>query len=45
MVRGKEDFVYQKYLQQYLDVLHIEGIYSPNIKKKIIEFEDFEDYY
>lgn len=44
MVRGKEDFVYQKYLQQYLDVLHIEGIYSPNIKKKIVEFEDYEDY-
>lgn len=42
MVRGKDDFVYQKYLQQYLNILHNENIYSTNIKKKIIEFEDYE---
>lgn len=37
MVRGKEDLVYQKYLKQYLEILHKENIYSHSIRKKIIE--------
>lgn len=39
MIRGKEDLVYQKYLKQYLDILHKEDIYSTNIRKKIVEDE------
>lgn len=49
MVRGNEDLVYQKYLSQYLDILHRENIYSVNIRKKIIDdvFLDFsgDSYY
>lgn len=40
MVRGEKDFVYQRYVKQYLEILHKEGIYSHSIRKKIIEEEE-----
>ncbi len=45
MVRGNEDLVYQKYLKQYLDILHQENIYSVNIKKKIFDDGFYDDVY
>lgn len=40
MVRGKKDFVYQKYLEQYLEIIYMEGMYSSPLKKELIDFED-----
>lgn len=39
MVRGKEDLIYQRYLKQYVSILHANGIYSSRIQKKIIDEE------
>lgn len=41
MVRGEKDFVYQKYLEQYLDILAHEGFSTSKLNRKLIDEYDY----
>lgn len=41
MVRGKKDFVYQKYLEQYINILNCEGISTCRLNRKLIDEYDY----
>ncbi len=41
MVKGKKDFVYQKYLEQYIDILNQEGISTCKLNRKLIDEYDY----
>lgn len=43
MVRGKKDFVYQRYLEQYVNILSMEGFSTYKLNKRLIdEYEYYE---